>query len=120
MIRESTPFELAGVLHLACEETPVYKGKTSLESTLLGLAKFDCYAIEKDGEVIGGVIFRGDEGHIAVLSRFRKHWAGREFYRFMRGQVEGRGVIQVSCGNPDALPFIKRLEERGYVCLNES
>lgn len=116
----TTPEALAPVLHQACEETPVYRGKTTLESAYQGLAKFDCYGMYLSGTLIGGAIFRGVEGHIAVLAAYRNRWAGKAFYRFMRMQVMGRGVIQVRCGNPDALPFIKVLERRGFVCLNDS
>jgi hypothetical protein len=116
----TSPEILAPVLHQACEETPAYRGKTTPESAYQGLGKFDCYGIYLAEKLIGGIIFRGDEGHIAVLADFRTRWAGKAFYRFMRMQVMGRGVIQVRCGNPDALPFIKVLERRGFVCLNDS
>jgi GNAT superfamily N-acetyltransferase len=120
VIRPSCPEEVYRVIHQACEETHVYRGKTSLQSALEGLSRFDCYAIEKEGEQIGAVIFRGNEGHIAVLAKYRGAWAGRAFYRFMQEQVNKRGVIHARCGNPDALKFIQRLVNRGYVCLENS
>lgn len=114
---QATPLALFEVIHTACEETPIYRGKTSLQSILRKLIDWDVYAIRKNGELIGSVMFLGNEGHIAVLDKHRKAWCGKEFYRFMREQVEKRGVIQAICGNPDALRFIERLEKRGYVCL---
>jgi GNAT superfamily N-acetyltransferase len=116
--RRCQPEEVYRVIHQACEETPVYSGKTSLQSVLNGLSRFDCFAIESP--LMGAVVFRGDEGHIAVLQKYRKSWAGKAFYKFMQDQVKARGVIRVKCGNPDALPFIKKLEQRGYVCLENS
>jgi hypothetical protein len=112
------PEDIYKVVHQALEETPVYQGKNSIQTTLAGLYAFDCYAI--GSPPVGAVIFRGNEGHIAVLKGHRKIWATKDFYRFMRRQVEQRGVIKVKCGNPDAMPFIQRLIDRGFVCLENS
>jgi hypothetical protein len=114
------PEDIALVMHLVCEQTPVYRDTTTLTSTLAGLKDFDCYAIRSGALLLGGIIFKGQECHIGILAKYRKHWATREVYRFFAKQSAERGVIQAKCGNPDALPFIQRLVNRGYVCLVNS
>lgn len=113
----SSPEDLYEITHQACEETEVYKGKTTPKSALEGLKKHDCYAVIKDNKIIGSVLFAGNVGHICVIKEHYKTWCGRQFYRFMSEQVKKRGVIQVTSGNPDSLRFIEMLEKRGLVCL---
>jgi hypothetical protein len=119
-IFQASPIELYEAVHQACEETAVYKGKTTLNSVLINLYRHDCFGIYVDGMVVGSVFFIGNEGHIAVIKEFHKCWATPKFYRFMQEQVRKRGVIKVKCGNPEAMPFIQRLVTRGYVCLENS
>lgn len=112
------PLSLVQVLHQACEETPEYQGKTSIQSCTEKLPDFDCYSIELGNMLIGGLIFKGNVGHIAVLNQYRRKWASREFYRFIQQQVKDRGIIHVKAGTENAIKFIKMLENRGLVCLD--
>lgn len=110
-----TSEEAATIGWMATMETPAYADLHG--PNVAALDAYECWRIVFDGKSAGTVILKGNEIHMAVRKWAWKRWASRAFYRFMEKHVQERGVLRAHCGNPRAMPFIRQLEKRGFICV---
>jgi hypothetical protein len=71
---------------------------------------------EHDGRPIGGILFDGEQAHIAVLPQYHGHWAlllkpALQWLFRLRREI----VVQVDRDNPRAIAFMAR---HGWPCLH--
>lgn len=111
MIRQGGE-EITDLIHEVCMKTPsIAPRMPDIGTTRRGLLTADLFGIWKAGKLIGGIILRGNEIHIAILPEWHRKWFDRSCYQFLNEQYKVRGPLMAVAHNSNttAQHFIRRL-----------
>jgi GNAT superfamily N-acetyltransferase len=94
-------------IYQACLETPSVALKIGSKcQTLDNLREFNILGIFKDGINIGGMIIKGKEFHIAVLSKYRGNWITKRFLNIVEEENKKRNGLYTTVNG--ASPLVEK------------
>ncbi len=103
--RESTLDEAFPAIFEACKTDFL---RLSYEDALKNAYTYDFAAVVIDGVIVGGMMFKGQEMHLAIKPEYRKRWITKNLFKFWAKQKQKRGGLW-AYADPGSEWFVSRV-----------